>query len=123
MAKELLFSVTKKDFKIQFFCSGGPGGQHQNKTSSACRITHKDSGAIGESREHKEQLQNKKAAFNRLVNSGIFKAWHKLEVAKRMGRAVDVEKQVEDWMRPSNLKVEYIGTDENDVEIQKEGKK
>ena len=121
MTKELLFSVTKKDFKIQFFCSGGPGGQHQNKTSSACRITHKDSGAIGESREHKEQLQNKKAAFNRLVNSNTFKVWHKLEVSKRMGRTVDIEKQVDDWMKPSNLKIEYLGTDENGIEMGKGG--
>ena len=31
MPKELLFSLTKKDFEIQTFRSGGKGGQNQNK--------------------------------------------------------------------------------------------
>jgi len=68
-----LFSLTKKNFEIQTFRSGGPGGQHQNKTSSGVRIIHKESGAVGESREHKSQLQNKKAAFTRLTESDKFK--------------------------------------------------
>jgi protein subunit release factor B len=38
MKKEKLFSITKKDFKIQTFRSGGKGGQHQNKTNSGVAI-------------------------------------------------------------------------------------
>lgn len=106
---QLLFSLTKNDFKVQYFCAGGPGGQHQNKTASACRITHEASGAIGESREHREQLQNKKAAFERLIKSPKFKAWHKIEVARKLGKLADIESQVDDWMSPENIKVEYIG--------------
>lgn len=49
--KELLFSLTKKDFRIETFRSGGKGGQHQNKTDSGVRIVHLESGAVGESRE------------------------------------------------------------------------
>ena len=40
MEKKLLFSITRKDFDVQTFCAGGPGGQHQNKTASAVRIVH-----------------------------------------------------------------------------------
>ncbi len=69
MSKELLFSLTIKDFEVQTFCAGGPGGQHQNKTASAVRIIHRASGAIGESREEREQSRNKKKAFERCVNS------------------------------------------------------
>ena len=70
--KELLFSVTKKDFELQFFRAGGKGGQKQNKTSSACRIVHKASGATGESREQRQQIANKKLAFQRLIKeSGV----------------------------------------------------
>lgn len=40
MGKKLLFSLNKKDFTVQTFKAGGPGGQHQNKTDSAVRITN-----------------------------------------------------------------------------------
>jgi len=68
-----LFTLNKKDFEIQTFRSGGSGGQHQNKTNTGVRIIHKKSGAVGESREHKSQLQNKKAAFTRLTKTDKFK--------------------------------------------------
>ena len=29
MPKELLFRMTKADFKVEFFCAGGHGGQKQ----------------------------------------------------------------------------------------------
>lgn len=75
VTKELLFSVTKKDLIIQTFRSGGKGGQHQNKTSSGVRIIHKDSGARGESREERSQLQNKRIAFKRMAETKEFKLW------------------------------------------------
>lgn len=67
MAKELLFSITKEDLIIQTFRSGGKGGQNQNKRESGVRIIHPESGARGESRNHRTQLANKKEAFRRLV--------------------------------------------------------
>ena len=67
MARELLFSWTRKDFRVDTFCSGGPGGQHQNKTATGVRITHLESGPASESRVHKSQGQNKKAAFLKLA--------------------------------------------------------
>lgn len=67
MSKELLFSATKKDFRVDTFCAGGPGGQHQNKTASGVRITHLATGLVGECRESRSQHQNKKIAFRRLA--------------------------------------------------------
>lgn len=107
MPKELLFSVTKKDFEIQTFRSGGKGGQHQNKTDSGVRIIHEASGARGESREQRSQPQNKKIAFMRLVESPEFKVWHARECRKRMGLE-RVEDIVARQMSPENLKVEVF---------------
>lgn len=73
--RKLLFSVTLDDCEVQTFRAGGPGGQKQNKTSSGVRIIHAPSGARGESREHRSQMQNKKAAFRRMVETQAFQTW------------------------------------------------
>jgi len=106
--KELLFRLTKKDFIIQTFRSGGKGGQHQNKTDSGVRIIHPASGAVGESRSERSQYRNKCLAFHRLVDSKKFGVWHKLTCAELIAGKT-IEQQVRDWMRPENLKVEVFG--------------
>lgn len=103
--KRLLFSVGIADCEVQTFASGGPGGQHQNKTASGVRVIHLASGARGESREYREQLRNKRTAFRRMTETPKFKAWHKLECARRMGQP-SIEDLVEEAMKSWNLRVE-----------------
>ena len=107
MKKELLFSVTKKDFTIQTFRSGGKGGQHQNKTDSGVRIIHKASGARGECRNHREQIRNKKEALKRLTDSSKFKLW----INKKVHEVIEgktIEQKVEEQMTPENIKIEVL---------------
>lgn len=109
--KELLFSVTKKDFKVDTFRSGGKGGQHQNTTDSGVRITHMESGAVGESREERKQLQNKKKALERLVKTKEFQLWHKRKSFEMLGvvkTPEQIEKEVDEMMVPENLKIEFL---------------
>jgi protein subunit release factor B len=63
MSKQLLFSLTKKDFIIQFTKGSGKGGQKRNKCETACRVIHPNSGAIGYSENERSQLQNKKTSL------------------------------------------------------------
>jgi hypothetical protein len=98
--RELVFSVTLKDCEVQHFRSGGPGGQHQNKTSSGSRVIHHPSGARGESREHREQERNTRAAFRRIAESGKFKVWLN---KKLYGAKGTPEERVARDMDPSNL--------------------
>lgn len=63
-----VWSASKKDFRVDTFKSGGPGGQHQNKTDSGVRITHIKTGLSAESREYREQYYNKREAFKKLAN-------------------------------------------------------
>ena len=77
--KKHVFSVTAKDLRIDTFRAGGKGGQNQNKVNSGVRITHDASGAVGQSREHRDQLQNKKAAFTRMTESKEFQSWMALQ--------------------------------------------
>lgn len=103
--KELLFSITKKDFEVQTFRSGGKGGQHQNKTESGVRIIHKESGAVGESRSERSQVVNKKMALQRLVSSSKFKTWH-IRKINQLKNKKTIEEIVEEYMGDKNLKVE-----------------
>ena len=108
--KELLFSLGKKDFRIDTFRSGGKGGQHQNKTNSGVRITHPESGAVGESREERSQLQNKKKAFERLVETKEFKIWHRLKCAAVIQGQDEINKMIEQKIEAC-LKPEFIITE------------
>jgi len=105
MSKELLFSVTLDDCKVETFRAGGPGGQNQNKRETGVRITHKESGAVGESREERSQLQNKKTAFKRMVESPHFKYWLALK-RRELETGKTAEERVEESMKDSNIRTE-----------------
>lgn len=85
---------------------------NQNKTQSGVRIIHPASGARGEGREFCSQKQNKEAAFIRLNESSVFKAWLKAETARRLMDQHEihrrVNRQVDMWITPKNLKVEML---------------
>ncbi len=56
----------ENDLRFQTLKASGPGGQHVNKTESAVRVTHIPSGVSVMTSENRSQLQNKKAAIERL---------------------------------------------------------
>ncbi len=97
-----ILSVTLDDCTVQTFSAGGPGGQNQNRRSTGVRVIHPPSGARGESREERSQLQNKKAAFRRMANSAPFQAWIKM----RTGQDAVLRAQVEQSLTPDKIKTE-----------------
>lgn len=105
---ELLFSVTKKDFRIDTFRAGGPGGQNQNKRDTGVRFTHLASGAVGESREFRTQEANKRSAFLKVTAAPKFTAWMRVETARRLGTLVDAERAADRAMAPKNLRIETV---------------
>jgi protein subunit release factor B len=98
--------VTIHDCEVQHFRSGGKGGQNQNKRDTGARVIHAPSGARGESREERSQLQNKRAAFLRMINSPAFQLWLRIET----GRVAAHE---------ANLQ---IPADQVKIEIRKDGR-
>jgi hypothetical protein len=118
--KKLLFSVTKNDFEIQTFTVGGPGGGGKDTSNSGVRLIHKNSGAIGEGREHRSNIQNRKSAFLKLIDTKEFKTWHKIECARHMGQPIPetpeqimtrVDRMIEEGLRDGTIKVEEFYTD------------
>lgn len=117
MAKEILFTLTKKDFIVETFRGSGAGGQHRNKTDSAVRIKHPESGAVGESQEERSQHQNKRTAFLRLLEHPKFKVWHRMKCYELI-RGETIEQKVDKMMSQENLKVEVKNQDGKWEEIQ-----
>lgn len=105
--RKLLFSVTGADCIKDTFCTGGPGGQAQNKKHTGVRFTHPPSGAVGESREHRSQEMNKRAAWTRMCQTKRFVTWVKVEAARRRGEK-SVDDLVKQTLTDDNVKTEVL---------------
>lgn len=64
--------IKPDDLKRDTFRSGGPGGQHQNKTESGVRYTHLPSGIAAESRTERSQHKNDAQAMS-LLKAKLYK--------------------------------------------------
>lgn len=108
MKKELIFSVTKKDFDIHFYSGTGAGGQHRNKHQNCVRMKHRDSGVTATGTSSKSRQNNLKEAFLTIVKSKKFEAWRKRETSMRLFEGISIEEKVKRMMAPENLKIEVI---------------
>ena len=105
MKKELLFSITKRDFKIDYFSGTGKGGQYRNKHQNCVRLHHPESGVIVTGQSYRERQANTKEAFNNLVNNPKFKVWYNMRVHEKI-EGKKIKDLVEEMMQPENLRVE-----------------
>lgn len=63
---EVSIQEIEKAVKVEAIRSGGPGGQHVNKTSSAVRVAHLPSGLVVRVDVDRSQHRNKRLALERL---------------------------------------------------------
>jgi len=57
----------ERDTRVEYFNSGGPGGQHKNKTDNAVRMRHEPSGVMVTATEERSRLRNLEKAYERLA--------------------------------------------------------
>ena len=78
----IVVEINENKLEMQTFCSGGPGGQHQNKTQSGVRLIYNYGGreVRGESRTERSQPKNYSNALA-LLKARIYA----IEEEKRLG--------------------------------------
>lgn len=97
--KELLFSLTKKDFRFDYYKGEGAGGQKKNKTENCCRCTHIASKATAKSEKGRSKEFNKKEAFRKVTETKEFLKWINLEASKVTGELSKIENKIEKTLR------------------------
>lgn len=106
--KELLFSITKKDFEIKFFSGTGAGGQHRNKHQNCVRMKHLESGVSATGQSSRSREANLKEAFLGITGNKEFKSWLKREASMRLYEGISIKEKVKRMMAPENLKIEVF---------------
>ncbi|MCE9545125.1 MAG: peptide chain release factor 1 [Planctomycetia bacterium] len=71
--EEVEIDLKPDDYRVDSFCASGPGGQHVNKTASAIRLTHYETGIVVQCQDEKSQLKNKAKAL-RVLKTRIYEA-------------------------------------------------
>jgi peptide chain release factor 1 len=80
--EDVEIAISPDDYRKDIFCASGPGGQHVNKTASAIRLTHLETGIVVQCQDEKSQHKNFAKAL-RVLKTRLYEAKRQEEHDKR----------------------------------------
>ncbi len=80
--EDIEIEIKQDDYRKDIYHASGPGGQHVNKTASAVRLTHIESGVVVAIQDEKSQHKNFAKAL-RVLKSRLYEAKQEAEHKKR----------------------------------------
>jgi len=80
--EDVEINIRPEDYREDVFHASGPGGQHVNKTASAIRLTHLETGITVSIQDEKSQHKNRTKAL-RVLKSRLYEKRREEELRKR----------------------------------------
>jgi peptide chain release factor 1 len=80
--EDVEIELSPDDYRKDVFCASGPGGQHVNKTASAVRLTHHETGIVVSMQDEKSQHKNLAKAL-RILKARLYERKQQEEHKKR----------------------------------------
>lgn len=80
--EDIEVELKPEDYRVDKFCASGPGGQHVNKTESAIRLTHLETGIVVQCQDEKSQHKNLARAI-RVLKSRLYEVKREQELKRQ----------------------------------------